>query len=65
MSDVWLGKLVRDKRDGDVGRVTADLPDEGYDVLAVFFRDGKWVTHQPNQWAKDNIFELVNEEDAP
>lgn len=62
----WLGRRVRDKRTGAIGKVTADLTEPGYDLLAVLFGSGQWNRYEPNAWSKEHLFELIEDEvDAP
>jgi hypothetical protein len=57
----WLGRRVRDKYTGAIGKVTADLPDPDHDVLAVYFGPGQWNSYHPNTWSKEQLFELIDE----
>ena len=56
----WLGYRVRHKRTGEVGTVTADMPDTDHDVLAVDFGPGQWNSYHPNAWSKEHLFELID-----
>ena len=57
----WLGRRVRERASGRIGKVTADLPED--DLIAVFFGLGAWNTYTPNAWSKANLFEVIGDAD--
>lgn len=60
----WAGFWVRDRRTGAVGKVTADLPDAEFDLIAVYFGPGQWNTYKPCAWSKEQLFELISDDDV-
>ena len=55
----WLDRYVRERRTGRVGKVTADLQEGEYDLLAVWFGPGQWNRYEPNEWSKAYLFDLL------
>ena len=62
MSEEWLGRYVRERSSGRIGKVTADLVEGEYDLLGVWFGPREWHRYEPNQWSKDHLFEVLDTE---